>query len=358
MSAELERNVRAPGCGIIKQDLSRSPFAVSAGSWDEQGFSRRLVLEATGIVGSPTELPNMSYDSAALYPDGWVLSKPYAIDVKVLRTSPKLDRRGWPVDAGVRGEAEELLVRATYDVELAIFLAYMGRPPAEIGPHLEGVRASDTFEEQNREAIHRGFVGGSSGELGEAEERSHDDKRQSLHAGAGAAAMLAGDPAAEKWLTGGQPFMSSIVRHHLLLVASPRATPLDIEPEGGHTWGHYTWPHHDLFAKADESPETLGDALANARLTNPTILRELAARTGQTTRLHDWVEHRFPAPCWDCGAFALAANVGARLLAARSVRDEALARALEPVADRLIEVILKRDGAPELFVLERDPARR
>jgi hypothetical protein len=354
---------KAPGCAIVARDLGydcsydgyrNGGFALN----EEREFFDRLDDERYRYYSYPAD---MNYDTAALYADGWIsVQHPYALDATVLGLADSApdEHRGYADDLAARAEAVALVNRASYGVELALFLAYMGRPLSEVDRQLERVTASDLEETAHAAAIREGFLHFAgpreSQDEREGEIRSHMDRRQALHAGAGAAAMLAGDPQPERWLADGQPFMSGIIRHHMALVRSPEQTSIDIE-------GRYSfaWPHHDLFESAARGTRDLGDALAKTRVVNPAVIRELVARRkGDDPALADWVEHHFPAPCWDCGLTALAANVGARLLDARSVGDERFAHALELIANRIVEGVMKRGVAAELFVLEREPARK
>jgi hypothetical protein len=359
LEALISHHGRGAGCAILGREFGHDtwldPLPLGVQSRGEHAVFARLDDERLHQFLTPGD---MSYDSAALYPDAWFARyHPHALDQTVLAAARA---RKWPDDAttalGARAEAVSLRNVASYDLELAIFLALMGRPWTEVNAHLEGVRASDVFEEANAAKIQEGFIQFASHQIGDDgwEARSHADRRQALHAGAAAAAMLAGDPAPERWLVDAQPFMGSLVEHHLALVRAPDRTEIDIAGRYPHGW-----PHHDLFEAAELGPAAVAEALAKSRVVNPSIVRELVARTKRGPGdLVEWVSHRFPAPCWDCGLSALAAHVGVRLLDARAVGAESVARSLEPIADRLVAAVLRRDIAPELFVLELDPAQR
>lgn len=299
-------------------------------------FGYRTAPDPLGGLYDAEQLKNRAGDGQFHDPYGviehgmaWTHLRPLALELAVLR---QVDPP--PGETARRIEwKHDKIGYAHHAVEIAAFLALMGE--RDRAPHY-----LDVFDR----------IDGITPPFPTNEPRTFDETEtfrwSKVQAVAAATALLLDDGARlQRYLNGAEAHSRVVLAHHLDLVRDGR-----IAPHGG---GVHWWHDLDLFAVAEDGA-VLADALAARKTLARPVLAELLPRVrSHPEALRAWASGRLPPPCATCGLFTLAEHVGDRREVARLVGDKDLEARWTAVAKRLVDLILRRDGAPEVFELER-----
>jgi hypothetical protein len=273
------------------------------------------------------------------YPSAWAHLHPLALEASVLRqlTAPG---RGGPEAIEWDGDK---IGYGHHAAELAAFLAIMGERERARGylDLLDRIDRAKPPYPTNRD------------EFPDIVQADAFRWAKVMAVAAGAAALLSDDARARRYLPRAEAHAKGVVEHHLILVHDGEKDPT-FAPLGG-SFGGLWWPHEGLFAAASrgDGAELAGKLTAD-KATGRAVFAEVLPRIhARREALTEWARARFPAPCWTCGLFAVAENAGDRREIARLLGDTALEAKTAAVAQRYVEAILQRDGAPELAELER-----